>query len=162
MKLHSMFIISTAFVLFAFTSLISCSDSVSTDPSDNGNNSTDDIVYHERALDVYDNIVRYFYVDEHNLFMENFPKLPGDLEVSYLWPYFGLVGGVNTLIELGYDSQPFINVVDRLDLYFDDSADHPVYGAYPPELGASTHFYDDNAVTGLELINAYRITGNPV
>ena len=162
MKLHSMFIISTAFVLFAFTSLISCSDSVSTDPSDNGNNSIDEIVYHERALDVYDNIVRYFYVDEHNLFRENFPELPGDNEVAFLWPYFGLVGGVNTLIELGYDSQPFINVVDRLDLYFDDSADNPVYGAYPPELGPSTHFYDDNAVTGLELINAYQITGNPV
>jgi len=136
-------------LLLTFTSAISCSDSVGTDPpEDEDSKSSDKIVYHERALAAYDNIVRYYYVDEHNLFMENFPKLPGDQEVSYLWPYFGLAGGVNTLIELGYDSEPFLNIINRLDIYFDDSDQPVAYGAYPPHLGASTHFYDDNAVVG--------------
>ncbi len=57
---------------------------------------------------------------------------------------------------------PFLNVIDRLDLYFDDSDDLVAYGAYPPELGPSTHFYDDNAVVGLELIRAYQTTGDAV
>ena len=162
MRFNLIFIISTALTLLAFTSSVSCSNSAVNDPPENDNNLNDDIVYHERALSVYDDIVRYYYVNEHNLFKENFPVKPGDNEVSWLWSYFGLVGGVNTLIELGYNSQPFINIVDRLDSYFDDTGDNPVYGAYPPDLGSSTHFYDDNAVVGIELINAYQITGNQV
>jgi hypothetical protein len=139
---------------------VSCSNSVGSEASNDENDqSNEEIIYHERALAVYDKIVRYFYVDEHNLFRENFPALSGDLEVSYLWPYFGLAGGVNTLIELGYDSEPFLNIINRFDIYFDDSDQPVAYGAYPPDLGASTHFYDDNAVVGLELIRAYEITG---
>ena len=81
--------------LFGYVGQAQTLGGVYTIASDNGNNSTDDIVYHERALDVYDNIVRHFYVDEHNLFMENYPELPGDKEVAFLWSYFGLVGGLH-------------------------------------------------------------------
>jgi len=162
MKINVKKIIGEMSLLVLFLSFVACTGAVDSDDSDQDSDSTDtpSITYHERALEVYDNIRTYYYVSEHNLFKENYPRMSGDREVSYLWPYFGLVAGVNSLLKVGYDYEGLHKVVDRLDKYYDESHDPVTYSAYPPSLGDSDHFYDDNAVTGLKLFNAYKITGD--
>ena len=162
MKTHLKNTVGKISLLAMFLPFLACSSPVKSDNSDQDSDSTDtpSITYHERALAVYDNIRKYYYVNEHDLFKENYPRRSGDREVSYLWPYFGTVAGVNTLLKIGYEFEGLYNVVDGFDKYYDDSHDPVAYSAYPPSLGNSDHFYDDNAVTGLKLLNAFKITGD--
>ncbi len=139
--------------------LIFCSSSTDSVPDEN-DNGTDEtqINYHEWSKSVFNLVHDYYYLDEFQLFRENFPQQTGDPEVSYLWPYFGLLGGVNTLIELGYESDDLQDIITHLEYYADEADGELVYSAYPPFLGESDHYYDDNAVVGIKLLDLYRIT----
>jgi hypothetical protein len=148
-------------MIFIHVLLVFCTSATDSEPNDNGNSVEESkITYHERAKSVYNLVRHYYFHEEYSLFRENFPQLPGDQEVSYLWPYFGLIGGINTLLELGYISDDLYDVIEHLELYADESGDYIVYSAYPPFLGESDHYYDDNAVVGKKFLDLYRITGD--
>ena len=140
---------------------VACTNSTDPGDSDNENDQNHEgIIYHERAKFVFERVNNFYFLEEYHLYRENFPQQTGDPEVSYLWPYFGLLGGVNTLIKLGYESDDLQDVITHLEYYADEADGELVYSAYPPFLGESDHYYDDNAVVGIKLLDLYRITGD--
>lgn len=115
--------------------------------------------YMDKAVQMFDSIYKYFYISDMDLFMENFPRLESDNEVSWLWPYVCMAAGVNCLLDYGMTDDRLIPIIDGFEAYFDNTG-VPGYASYPPAYKTDLKFYDDNAITGIELMNAYKITGN--
>lgn len=124
------------------------------------------VVWHERAKEAYDNIVRYYKVSggqTAGLFNENSPKGAGDLAASFLWPYDGLVSGIAAMNRLGYDVG-YTDAVEKFQLYYRPAGAVAV-GGYGSSTdgrnGGGDRFYDDNSIVGIELVEAYRQTSDP-
>ena len=126
---------------------------------------TEKIVYHERAKALFDLINQYYQVKNgptRGLYNENYPKQAGDLSASFLWPYDGLVSGAANLYALGYDFD-YKGMVDRFELYWRTSGDVNIggYGSQTNGVsGSGTRFYDDNSIVGIDLVHAYKLTGD--
>ena len=154
-----------AFVIFA----ISCSNDVEEwDPSGGGNtppptDSSEEVVWHERAKEIYDRINQYYRISSgawSGLYNESYPK--GSENSSYLWPYDGFVSGAASIYELGYDID-YTSLVDRFSSYWRTSGAVGVggYGSTTDGTnGSGDRFFDDNSIVGLDLVEAYRLTGD--
>lgn len=118
-----------------------------------------DSEYMTKSVQMFDSIYKYFYIPEKDLFLENFPRLENDNEVSWLWPYVCLTAGVNCLLKGGFEDNRLIPIIEGFEKYFDTTA-VPGYSSYPFIYGSEEKYYDDNAIVGIELIDAYEITGN--
>lgn len=125
----------------------------------------EEIVYNERAMSQFEMINRLYRVSVGNtsgLYNENYPKGSGDGAASYLWPYDGLMSGVATLYELGYDVN-YAELIDQFEKYW-SSDDRLGVGAYSSGTDGSSgygdRFFDDNSIVGLDLVEAYRLTGD--
>ena len=125
-----------------------------------------ELLYHERARELFDLINLYYRVNNGataGLYNENYPKKAGDNPASYLWPYDGLVSGVTLLHKLGYNVD-YSSFVNRFDLYYRTSANGNNIGGFGSSTdgtkGGGTRFYDDNSIVGINLVEAYRLTGN--
>ncbi len=118
----------------------------------------DKISYKDKAQRIYKNIIRLYSVPESDLFRESYPKQADDPEYAYFWPHTGLFGAAMQLQALGYNDDSIQKVTDGMNEYWDASREPPGFQSTPTKTGRSDRFYDDNAVAGLALLNAYRIT----
>ena len=154
------------------TIVLSCDNSYEDwTPGDNGGNNngnnpgTSSVSYSERAMETYEAIVRCYRINSgatEGFFNENYPKGNGDLSASYLWPYDGLVAGVATLNKLGYDVG-YKDMVDRFQAYYRKSGVLNVggYGSSTNgKTGGGDRFFDDNAIIGIELVEAFEQLGD--
>lgn len=116
--------------------------------------------YHAKAKETFEAIVRCYRINSgatQGLFNENYPKGAGDGAASFLWPYDGLVAGVATLNKLGYDVG-YKEMVDRFQAYYRPNGPTNVGGfgsSTDGKNGGGDRFYDDNAIIGIELVEAY-------
>lgn len=123
--------------------------------ADNGNN----LSYAEKSKAVYDLIVQKYWDAKTGFFHENYPAKSDDKKACYLWSYVGVVSGTNTMMRIGYSQQELLPVVDGFANFLDPR--FPAgYASYPVSLGHDTRFYDDNAITGIELVDAFQISGD--
>ncbi len=125
------------------------------------------IVYHERAKELFDLINQYYQVKNgptSGLYNENYPKAAGDLSASFLWPYDGLVSAAANLYALGYDID-YKSMVDKFECYWRTSGDVNIggYGSQTNGVsGGGTRYYDDNSIVGIDLVHAYKLTGDKI
>lgn len=115
--------------------------------------------YAEKSKAVYDLIVQKYWDTRSGFFRENYPSKPDDKKACYLWSYVGVVSGANSLMKIGYSQNELLPLVDGFSNYL-DSRVPAGYASYPVSLGQDTRFYDDNAITGIELVDAYQISAN--
>lgn len=115
--------------------------------------------YTEKSKAVYDLIVQKYWDAQSGFFRENYPSKPDDKKACYLWSYVGVVSGANSLMKIGYPQNELLPVVEGFSNYLDTRVPAG-YASYPVSLGQDTRFYDDNAITGIELVDAFQISGN--
>lgn len=121
--------------------------------------------YHAKAKQTFDAIVKCYRVNygaAEGLFNENYPKASGDGAASFLWAYDGVVAGAATLNRLGYDVG-YKEMVDRFQAYYRQSGVYNVggYGSSTDGTnGGGDRFFDDNAIVGIELVEAYEQFGD--
>ena len=115
------------------------------------------VVYHERAKEMYDKVNSLFRINTNRLYRED----ANQSHISFLWPYDGMVSGIKTLDLLGYEVD-FATAVDNFEKYYRSSAEShnfPGYGSSTDgTVGSGTRFYDDNAIAGIEIVDAYNMT----
>ncbi|MBS9525637.1 hypothetical protein KI659_16585 [Litoribacter alkaliphilus] len=114
--------------------------------------------FKDKAKATYDMIQTHY--NEGDLYRENYPVQSGDNRYSYLWPYVGMLTAGNILYELGYDQSILEKEFIGLEAYYDAREKLPTYQAYPVSENTTDHYYDDSAIVAMELITAYRLTGN--
>ncbi len=150
--------------------LLSCDNLVEKWKQKNGDKpnggTTETKDYHAKAKETFDAVVRFYRVNSgptEGFFNENYPKGQNDGAASYLWPYDGLVAGAATLNRLGYDVD-YKEMVDRFLAYYCPSGPLKVGGfgsSTDGRNGSGTRFFDDNAIIGIELVEAYEQLKNP-
>jgi len=157
-------------VLAAASLLLSCDNSVEEwKPGGNQGGGhekpSETTSYSEKALETYESIVRNYLVvsgPTAGLFNENCPKGQGDLPASFLWPYDGLMSGLAAMNKLGFDVD-YAERAEKFQLYWRNSGTAGV-GGYGSQTdgrnGGGDRFYDDNSIVGIELVEAYRQTGD--
>lgn len=118
------------------------------------------ISYKEKAKQTFDLVQQNYKISSTGLYLENFPKQPGDRESSYLWSLDGLLSGANQLKAIGYKDPKLNDPSLALEKYYDTQRSPNAYPAYPVQYGLEDRFYDDNAIIALELIEDYEITKN--
>ncbi len=90
-----------------------------------------------------------------------FTSLPFD--ATAMWGYSWALDALEQMAALPGGSQYLPRVktlVRNLSLYWDTKAPVPGYAPMPNPGGGANKFYDDNAWAGLDLVYAYRLTGN--
>ncbi|MCJ7842465.1 glycoside hydrolase family 76 protein [Lederbergia sp. NSJ-179] len=121
--------------------------------------------YKEKAEQSYETLVNYYFVKEHQLFLENYEKKPDDRDFSYLWPFSGVLSAVNALARMGGEEEKYrkelVSILESLEQYRDVEADPAAYDSYVIHQGGGSKFYDDNQWLGLDFVEAYRTLGNP-
>lgn len=154
-------------IMFAVAALaVSCGNDVEKWDPDNGKENPPEPVvtasWHERAREVYDLINQYYSISSGSwagLYNENYPK--GSENSSYLWPYDGLVSGVALLYQLGYDDIDYKGMLNQFERYWYVKDGVGGYGSQTDGTsGQADRFYDDNSIVGLDLVEAYRLTGD--
>lgn len=122
---------------------------------------TDTVKCNLRAKEIFD-LINQYYKLSNGLYKENNPSQSGDRTYSYLWPFVGLVSGAATLARIGYNVD-FTSLSDNYQSYYLSGANGNSIGGYGSSTngttGGGTRFYDDNAIVGISLMEAYNITG---
>lgn len=135
--------------------------------------------YLKRAETMYANIWRDYRVPAHQgLFSENFPSNKkdsltymqggnvGEKPVSFLWPFSGVFSATNVLMKLPALKTKYKKYQDTLitgvEQYRDDVRKPMGYQAYPVKLEKSDRYYDDNGLVGIDYMESYFHTKNPV
>ncbi len=117
----------------------------------------------ERAKEIFDLINQFYKAGD--LFKENYPIQQGDGTYSFLWPYDAVVSGAAQLHKIGYDVN-YKNVVNGFEKYYTQTAYNNGLGAYGSSTngsnGGGTRFYDDNSIVGINLLDAYELTKDPI
>ncbi|WP_294473939.1 glycoside hydrolase family 76 protein [uncultured Bacteroides sp.] len=128
----------------------------------------EEVVYHKRAKELFDVINQCYRINSgatEGLYNENYPKKDGDNAASFLWPYDGLVSGAAALHALGYDVN-YTDMVNRFDVYYRTSSGNVNIGGYGSSTngtnGGGTRYYDDNSIVGIDLVEAFSLTQDPV
>jgi len=127
-------------------------------------------------MDIFDTVYQRYHVPAHGLFAEHFPHDQGGnltyfndgekeaKEVSFLWPYSGMASAVNLLYEL--DSARFAalhrQIIEGQEEYLDTTRRPFGYQAYPAKFEIVDRYYDDNGLVGIDYIDAFAATGNPL
>jgi rhamnogalacturonyl hydrolase YesR len=144
--------------------IVGCKEKVDTEiiKPVGGDDTVVKINYYARSKTVLDLVNRFYYDSQSDLYMENYPAQTGDPKVSYLWPYVGVVSGINALRRLGYMKEDFDVYMNRFSKYYDNKRQPAAYSSYPPVYGNGDRFFDDNSIVGLEFVEAYETTKNPV
>ncbi len=117
-----------------------------------------------RATTAYGSMHRTFAVAESGLFRERFSK-DRIFDVAFLWPmtqvlacHVDLARLPGTMVTTG----DVRRVSDATEAYYDDSRQPPAFSSYlaPPAGWVSDRYYDDNVWLGVELMRAWRLTGD--
>lgn len=135
--------------------------------------------YLRRAEKMYAEIWDHYRVPAYQgLFSENFPSnkkdslnyLQGDkvkaMEVSFLWPFSGVFSATNVLLTIPPKRKkylPYLDIVSiGMEAYRDTTRSPIGYQAYPSRFEKDDRYYDDNGLVGIEYMEAYLNTKNPV
>lgn len=132
----------------------------------------------EIADEILNNILLLYDVPSHALLSETYPVNPNNKvtyladgsseqelqEVSFLWPFSGMLSGVVTLYthtnQAKYLSMLEDKILPGLDKYYDNVRLPAAYQSYPTFAGNSDRFYDDNVWLALDFCNLYVATDN--
>ena len=135
--------------------------------------------YRERAESMFQNTwKRYRVYPQKGLFLENYPSGKSDSlnyfqgnavkekEVSFLWPFSGMFSATNMLMRIPglkakytfYDD----SLVTGIEQYKDTTRKPPGYQAYPVKFEKADRYYDDNGLVGIDYMESYFNTKNPV
>ncbi|QQL49987.1 glycoside hydrolase family 76 protein [Mucilaginibacter ginkgonis] len=136
-------------------------------------------LYAERAKSIYSNIWTRFRVKSFTgLFLENYPGGKSDSlnyfqgsavkerQVSFLWPFSGVFSATNVLMRIPGQKNVYKPYQDSLiagiEQYLDVVRKPEGYQAYPVKLEKSDRYYDDNGLVGIDYMESYFNTKNPV
>ncbi|MFA6858301.1 MAG: glycoside hydrolase family 76 protein [Bacteroidales bacterium] len=157
--------------LFISLLLVSCSENneesyTPGDPDSPTDKPTIEKNYNKLAKNLFEDINNCYLITSGStkgLYNENYPKKTGDNSASYLWPLDGLISGVANLHRLGYEVG-YTDLVNKYDVYYRDSYNNVSVGGYCSGTngvkGDGTRFYDDNSIVGINLVDAFSLTGN--
>jgi uncharacterized protein YyaL (SSP411 family) len=134
----------------------------------------------DRANITLQNIFRFYTVEKEGLFTETYPINPNQQvtyladnkeqnkkqEVSYLWPYSGVLSGCVSLYQMTGDKKYKELLEHRimlgLEQYWDNKRAPACYQSYPVFNGPSDRFYDDNDWVAISLIDLYSLTKDTI
>lgn len=165
MKILKKYALITTLLMIGFSSCGGDKEPVPNKKPTNPPTPGETVVYHQRAKELFDLISVHYKIktgQATGLYNESYPKQSGDPSVSYLWPYDGLVSGMATLHELGYNVD-YESHVNRFDAYWRTTGVVAVggFGSSTDGInGGGTRFYDDNSIVGLDYVEAYKLTQN--
>ena len=142
-------------------------------------NASISVKYRHRAEKMYADIwARYRVPAYRGLFSENFPSNKADAlnyfqgngvkekEVSFLWPFSGVFSATNALVKIPSERQKYLPYLDSLAIGMEtyrDSTRLPVgYQAYPARFEKADRYYDDNGLVGIEYMEAWFNTADPI
>ncbi|MDB4923365.1 glycoside hydrolase family 76 protein [Mucilaginibacter sp.] len=135
--------------------------------------------YLQRAELMYSKIWKYYRVPKYKcLFLENYPSSKNDSldymqgdkvkekEVSFLWPYSGVFSATNALLQIPAEHKKYLPYLDSMAMgmekYLDTKRKPVGYQAYPSMFEKDDRYYDDNGLVGIEYLEAYFNTKNPL
>lgn len=132
--------------------------------------------YQTKAYVTFDNVWSKYRINQYGLFSEYYPNTyKPDLtyfqdgtkqanEVSYLWPMSGVFSSVVILAEINEEKyKPYLDsMVIAVEKYRDRTRSPEGYQAYPTKFGVVDRYYDDNGLVGIDYIDAYEVTKNPL
>ena len=135
--------------------------------------------YLKRAETMYASIWKNFRVPAYlGLFSENFPSNGkdsltymqggnvGEKPVSFLWPFSGVFSATNVLMKVPALKSKYQKYQDSLvigvEQYHDKLRVPPGYQAYPVKLEKADRYYDDNGLVGIDYMESYFNTKNPL
>jgi hypothetical protein len=136
-------------------------------------------LYLSRAQTMYKLIWKYYRKPQYGLFAENFPSagnsdslnyLQGssvkEKQVSFLWPYSSMFSATNVLVKVpAFRSEYRIRldtITAGMEKYHDVSRQPAGYQAYPVSFEKADRYYDDNGLVGIDYMESYFNTKNPV
>jgi len=130
----------------------------------------------DRANITLQHILRLYNVEKEGLFTETYPvnltqqvtyladnkEQTKKQEVSYLWPYSGVLSGCVSLYQMTGDKKYKRllehRIMPGLAQYWDNKRAPACYQSYPVFNGPSDRFYDDNEWVAISLIDLYTLT----
>jgi hypothetical protein len=135
--------------------------------------------YLQRAELMYKNVWQHYKVPVHTgLFTENFPSKGTDTltymegggvkekAVSFLWPFSGMFSATNVLLQIPTVKRKYMPFLDTciigMEKYKDTVRSPDGYQAYPVKFEKSDRYYDDNGLVGIDYMESYFNTKNPV
>ncbi|WP_338786142.1 glycoside hydrolase family 76 protein [Metabacillus sp. FJAT-53654] len=120
--------------------------------------------YQEMAEQTYHALLNRFFLKHEGLYLEHYQKKEEDQEVSFLWPYSGVISAINALAKMPSIGKQYyhdlINVLDGLEKYWNEQSKPEAYDSYVIKYGGGQQFYDDNEWLGLDFIEAYHTLGD--
>nr|WP_294942963.1 glycoside hydrolase family 76 protein [uncultured Mucilaginibacter sp.] len=136
-------------------------------------------VYQSRAETLYARIWKDYRVPAYKgLFSENFPSNKKDTlnyfqgaavtekPVSFLWPFSGVFTATNVLMRvpsLKSKYKPYQDsLITGVEQYRDNIRQPAGYQAYPVKLEKADRYYDDNGLVGIDYMESYFNTKNPL
>ena len=130
------------------------------------------------ADSLLNNILTKYNVEKYGLLSETYPVNPENTvtylaegteqkkgqEVSFLWPYSGMLSGCISLYEVT-GNEKYLKILEErilpgLEKYWDDTRTPFCYQSYPMFNGESDRFYDDNDWLAIDYCNRYALTQN--
>lgn len=137
------------------------------------------VEYLQRAENMYGNVWKHYRVPAPDgLFTENFPSNGADTltymqgsgvkekPVSFLWPFSGMFSATNVLLKVPSARKKYLPYLDSnvtgIEMYRDTTRSPAGYQAYPVAFEKADRYYDDNGLVGIDYMEAYFNTKNPV
>lgn len=135
--------------------------------------------YLERAELMYEKVWKHYRAPANpGLFTENFPSKGADTltymegggvkekEVSFLWPFSGMFSATNVLLKIPSLEKKYMPYLDTcvlgMEKYKDTTRSPYGYQAYPVKFEKSDRYYDDNGLVGIDYMESYFNTKNPI
>lgn len=128
------------------------------------------------ADSMFTNILNKYNVEKYGLLQETYPANPDNQvtylaegseqkrnqEVSFLWPYSGMLSGGIALYKTTGDEK-YLKVLEErilpgLERYWDNTREPFCYQSYPMFNGESDRFYDDNDWLAIDFCDLYALT----
>jgi hypothetical protein len=136
-------------------------------------------MYLHRAEEMYSNIWKHYRLPSQvALFSENYPSNKKDTlnyfqgesvkekEVSFLWPFSGVFSATNVLMKVSALKTKYKTYQDSLVMgieQYRDTVRKPAgYQAYPVKFEKADRYYDDNGLVGIDYMESYFNTKNPI
>lgn len=120
------------------------------------------LTYKLKARQVLDDIYKNYSISGSHYVRENFPAQPGDPKYAYLWPYSAMFTATTLLKQLGFTDEVYqgyyTSTLAGMQGYLDASRQPAGYQSVPVSEGQADRFYDDNAITGIDMLEAYKLT----
>ncbi|HEY8916527.1 MAG TPA: hypothetical protein VIM87_08820, partial [Chitinophaga sp.] len=122
------------------------------------------LTYKLKARQVLDDIYKSYGIGGSPYVKESYPVQPGDPKYAYLWPYSAMFTGATLLKQLGYTDEVaqgyYTSTRTGMEGYLDATRTPAAYQSIPVSEGMADRFYDDNAITGIDMLEAFHVTGD--